>query len=108
MNAKTKIGIIVGFVILLAVGGTIAAKMEEKKVGDACETYRSSDCGGPGGACLTSSSGNYCSITCGGDGECPSGFKCAPIAATSYKVDTSKGTTAKTDEQSVKMCVRGK
>ncbi|MFO0674535.1 MAG: hypothetical protein U0235_33800 [Polyangiaceae bacterium] len=106
MNAKTKIGIIVGFVVLLAVGGAVAAKMEEKKVGDACETYRSSDCAGPGGACLTSSAGNYCSITCGGDGECPSGFKCAPITATNYKIE--KGNTTKTDEQSVKMCVRGK
>lgn len=106
MSPKVKYGVIAGFVLLLAIGGTVAAKLEEKKVGDACETYRSSECGGNGGACLSSSSGNYCSITCAADSECPSGFACAPITSTNYKVDTSKGTTTKGEEKSVKMCVK--
>lgn len=104
MDNKVKYGIIGGFVLLLAIGGAVAAKMEEKKVGDPCETYQSSQCGGNGGACLTSSSGNYCSVKCSADNECPSGMACAPITATNYKVE--KGTTTKTAEESVKMCVK--
>ena len=106
MSPKVKFGVIGGFIVLLAVGGAVAAKMDEKKVGDACETYRSGDCAGKGGACLTSSSGNYCSISCAADTECPGGFACAPITATSFKVDTSKGTTTETAKESVKMCIR--
>lgn len=106
MNAKLKFGVIGGFVLLLTVAGAVAAKMEEKKVGDACETYRSSECGGNGGACLSSSTGNYCSVACAADNECPAGFSCAPITSTNFKVDTTKGTTTKSEEKIVNMCVK--
>lgn len=106
MSMKAKVVVIGTFLVLFGVGGAVAAKMEEKKVGDACETYQSSACAGKGGACLSSSAGNYCSVECSADGDCPAAFACAPIVATNYKVDTSKGTTTKASEASVKMCVK--
>ena len=101
MTSKGKTIVIGAFVIILAVAGFVASKAEEKKVGDACETYQSSACGGPGGACLASPTGNYCSIACAGDAECPSGWACAEIAA-----DTYNGKGEKTATAQKKMCVR--
>lgn len=73
-----------------------------KKVGDACETYRSSECGGPGGTCLANShSGNYCSITCNAPTDCPSGFICDGVTSMSIN-----GKGEKTGEKVVKMCVK--
>jgi len=75
---------------------------ENRKVGEACVTYRSEECGGPGGACLANSgSDGYCSHTCNGAPDCPNGFKCKDITSTSYN---NKG--EKTGEKKVKMCVK--
>jgi hypothetical protein len=102
MTVKTKIIAVAAFVALLAVGGVVAAKAEEKKPGDKCETYNSSQCGGPGGQCLVTKAGQYCSIECKNDGACPSGWKCASIASETYSGKTGE----KTGEKSVQMCVR--
>lgn len=73
----------------------------DKKVGDKCETYRSSECDGPGATCLGNSGGNYCSITCAASSECPSGFKCGDVTST-----TINGSGVKKGEKVVKMCLK--
>ncbi len=92
------------FVLLLVGGAFIASKAEAKKVGDTCETYQSSACSGPGGACLASrgSAGNYCSIECKAESECPSSWRCASISSETYSSKTGK----KVAEEAVRMCVR--
>ena len=93
---------IVAIGLLAALGGLAVLGCENKKVGDACETYRSSECGGPGGACLAvTGSSNYCSHTCNAPTDCPAGFKCGDITSSTYD---SKG--QKTSDKKVKMCVK--
>lgn len=80
----------------------MALACEGKKVGEACETYRSSECGGPGGTCLAvTGSANYCSHTCTAASDCPSGFRCEDVKSTTF---SNKG--EKKDEKQIKMCVR--
>ena len=74
---------------------------DSKKVGDACETYRSSECGGTGGTCLGNNSGNYCTISCNAASECPSGWKCDGVKSTTIN---GKGETK--GEKIVKMCLK--
>ncbi len=93
---------LLGVTLLAAVITTASAGCTELKVGDKCETYRSSECGGPGGACLAVTGGsNYCSHTCNAPADCPSGFKCGDITSTTYD-----GKGANKGEKTVKMCVR--
>ena len=97
-----KVGAITGVAILMTLIGACVLGCENKKVGDACETYRSSECGGPGGACLAvTGSANYCSHTCNAASDCPAGFKCADITSTTYD-----GKGEKKGEKAVKMCVK--
>ena len=104
MTTKAKAIIIGVFLVLLAIGGVIASMASAKKVGDPCETYQSSDCSGPGATCLTTKAGNYCSITCKADSECPTSFKCVSVTSETYAVNG--GTTTKTASESVKMCTK--
>jgi hypothetical protein len=85
----------------MALVGACVLGCESKKIGDACETYRSSECSGPGATCLGNNAGNYCTITCGAASECPSGWKCENVASVSIN-----GKGQKTDEKAVKMCVK--
>jgi len=89
-------------VSLLLVLGACLVACANKKVGDPCETYRSSECGGPGGTCLGNNAGNYCTITCNAPAECPAGFKCEGVTSMSIN-----GKGEKTSEKVVKMCVKG-
>ena len=81
--------------------GFILIACADKKVGDQCETYRSSECGGPGGTCLGNNSGNYCTITCSAGTDCPAGFKCGDVKSTTIN---GKGETK--GETVVKMCLK--
>jgi hypothetical protein len=88
--------------LALAALGALSVGCEEKKVGAPCETYRSEECGGPGGACLAvTGAANYCSHTCTAAKDCPGGFKCKDITASTYD-----GKGQKTSDKQVKMCVR--
>jgi hypothetical protein len=87
------------FVVLAVV---VLAGCPDKKVGEACETYRSEECGGPGGACLAVTGGsNYCSHQCSVPTDCPTGFACKEITSTSYN-----GKGEKSGEKKIKMCTR--
>lgn len=90
-------------VSLAAVISLVASVLacETKKVGDACETYRSSECGGKDGTCMGSNKGNYCTVSCAGDKECPAGWKCEGITQT-----TINGKGEKKGEKTVQMCVK--
>jgi hypothetical protein len=102
MTTKVKVIVIGVFVVLLGTVGLVAAKMEEKKPGDACETYKN-DCSGPGGACLVAKGGaQYCSHSCNADSDCPSSWKCADVTSDTYSGKTGE----KVKSSSVKMCIR--
>lgn len=90
----------------LAVAAVVTASITlfacaDKKVGDACETYRSSECGGPGGTCLGASPTNYCTITCKAASDCPAGWKCDDVKSVSIN-----GRGEKKGETVVKMCLK--
>jgi hypothetical protein len=102
MNNTVKFGAIGAFVVLLGVGGYVASKMEEVKTGDACETYKSSSCAGPDGACLVTPKGQYCSRSCAADSDCPAAWACADISSETYSGKTGE----KTATASKKMCVK--
>jgi hypothetical protein len=78
-----------------------AVACESKKVGDACETYRSSECGGKDGTCLGSNAGNYCTVSCAAAKDCPAGWKCEPIKKT-----TINGSGQTKAETTVQMCIK--
>ena len=101
MNGRMKLIILGVFVVVLGVGGVVASIVEAKKVGEKCDGYMK-DCSGNGAQCLASNSGNYCSIECSADPECPATWKCANITAGTYSGKTGQ----KVSEKSVKMCVK--
>ena len=100
MNNKMKLIIVAVFVVLLGGAGYVASALEAKKVGEACELYQSSSCSGPGAACLSSPAGNYCSITCKADGECPADWNCGEISSETYSAKTGQ----KVASEAVRMC----
>ncbi|MEN9578475.1 MAG: hypothetical protein RJA70_1484 [Pseudomonadota bacterium] len=103
MNNKSKIIIIAAFLVLLGVGGYIASVLEAIEVGGSCaNTSQRDSCAGPGAACITADSGNYCSITCKQAAECPAGWACRDIASETYSGKTGE----KTDSAAVSMCVK--
>ncbi len=102
MTNQTKFLIIAVFVVLLGGAAYVANALEAKKIGEICESYQSSSCSGPGAACLSSKGGNYCSITCKGDGECPPGWKCGEISSETYSGKTGQ----KVASEAVRMCLR--
>jgi len=102
MKTGVKVAIGAGFCGLLAIASVGAAKLEEKKVGETCETYNSSACAGNGGACLASQAGNYCSVSCSASKDCPTGWSCEEVASRTYSGKTGK----QVDEKSVRMCLR--
>lgn len=89
------------FTLSVAAVATLLLACETKKVGDPCETYRSSECGGKDGTCLGASKGNYCTVSCDADKDCPSGWKCEGITQT-----TINGKGEKKGETTVKMCLK--
>ena len=102
ITTKTKLIVIGVFFALLAVVGVIASRAEAKKVGDPCETYQSSDCSGEGGACLASKGGNYCSVSCKTNADCPTKWKCREVEADTYSGKTGE----KVATEGVRMCLR--
>jgi hypothetical protein len=102
MSMKVKVIIVAVFVVVLGVGGLVASKAEEKKVGEACETYKSSQCPGPGGNCLVTKAGQYCTIECKDDSACPGGWKCQSVTSETYSGKTGQ----KTAEKEIRMCIR--
>lgn len=72
-----------------------------KKVGDPCETYQSSDCGGNGGTCMTARPTSYCTVSCEAEKDCPSGWKCEGITQT-----TINGKGEKKGVKTVQLCVK--
>ncbi len=89
------------FTLSVAAVASLLLACATKKVGDPCETYRASECGGKDGTCLGSTKGNYCTVSCDADKDCPSGWKCEGITQT-----TINGSGEKKGETTVKMCVK--
>ena len=103
MSTKTKFIVIAAFFVLLSIAGFIANKLEAIEIGGSCaNTSQRDSCTGPGAACITADTGNYCSITCNASAECPSGWSCEEIASETYSTKTGE----KTKVETVKMCVK--
>ena len=102
MSLKMKAILIAVVVVVLGVVGLVASKIEEKKVGEKCETYQSSECPGPGGNCLVTKGGQYCTIECTDTNACPSGWACKSVSAETYSGKTGQ----KTAEKEIRMCIR--
>lgn len=86
---------------ILAIGICSVVGCDSKKVGDKCETYRSSECSGEGATCMGNNASNYCTVTCVADKDCPASWKCQETTSTTIN---GKGETK--GEKKVKMCIR--
>jgi hypothetical protein len=100
MSNKVKYIVIGVFVVALGIAWAVAAKLEGKEVGAACEANRN-DC--IGGDCLLPKGGSgYCSVPCQQSSECPKGWSCESVS-----VDTYSGKTGeKVKQDSTKMCIK--
>ena len=102
MSNPVKYGIIGAFIVVLGIAWAVAAKLEGKEVGEACEANRGL-CNGEGGECLFPKAGaGYCSVTCKTAAQCPKGWACGKVSVVTY----SGKTGAKTKTGSTQMCLR--
>jgi hypothetical protein len=103
ISTKTKLIAIAVFVALLSVAGLVASKLEAIPVGGSCQNASQHDsCSGPGAACISSPGGDYCSIECKTNGDCPANMKCEQIESETYSAKDGQ----KVGSEKLKMCVK--
>lgn len=103
ISGKLKLIIIASFVVLLSIAGFVANKLEAIEVGGSCANSSQRDsCSGKDAACISSSAGDYCSISCNASSDCPASMKCEQIESETYSAKDG----SKTRTEQVKMCVK--